>query len=426
MTERQREIEELRRRMAEASARADRQLAAVRVSAPDTAIEKWVEGRIVETAWGRHFEHERAWHGKRRYGSMDIGSLAEMPADWLGAISEGELRASDVRRWAFLDTETTGLVANHGASPFLIGVGRVIGDGLGGDGFQLKQYFMRDFGEEASMLAALSADLEDVETLVTYNGKAFDLPLLENRYRVKRGRSPFGGMQHLDLLFGARRLWGLRLESCRLTHLESQMLGYEREDDIPGGEIPQTYLDYLQKRSLIRMRAVFEHNALDVLGLACLTAVIPGAFAQPEIHTRHAAEMVSMGRWLLRAGKEEEALALFRKALFSIDRTEHYHRGRIPDEVVYRTLWDMALIERRNGQTSEAVTRWTELAGFANPHQIDALVELTKDSERREKNLDQALAWCEQALAIAPGEEDLRRRRERLQKRHSRPGRTKV
>ncbi len=79
----------------------------------------------------------------------------------------------------FLDTETTGLAGGAGTLAFLVGVGTFTAEG-----FRLRQYFLRDPAEEAAMLHALLEDLEAATGLVTFNGQAFDLPLLESRYIV--------------------------------------------------------------------------------------------------------------------------------------------------------------------------------------------------------------------------------------------------
>ena len=160
---------------------------------------------------------------------MGIADLADLPGDLLAALSEGAIPQSNPRRWAFLDTETTGLAGGTGTYAFLIGVGSITDDG-----FRLRQYFMRDYHEEASVLASLAEHLSQFDVLITYNGKAYDQPLLETRYRMVRSRPPFARLEHLDLLFGARRLWKLRLDSCRLVDLENQVLGVERQGDLPG------------------------------------------------------------------------------------------------------------------------------------------------------------------------------------------------
>ncbi len=150
-------------------------------------------------------------------------------------------RPRPVSRWAFLDTETTGLAGGTGTYAFLIGVGRVTPEG-----FRVRQFFMRDYAEEASLLCALSAHLAQFDVLVTYNGKAYDQPLLETRFEWHVRARLSVPMAHLDLLLGARRLWKLRLESCRLVDLERQILGVEREGDLPGEMIPYVYFEYLR------------------------------------------------------------------------------------------------------------------------------------------------------------------------------------
>jgi uncharacterized protein len=134
---------------------------------------------------------------------------------------------------------------------------------------------MRDYGDEASLLWRLAEHLAQFDVLVTYNGKAFDQPLLETRFRMCRSQGappdPFGHMEHLDLLFGARRLWKLRLESCRLVELENRILGVERQGDLPGEMIPYVYFEYLRTAQAFKLVPIFHHNAIDILSLACLT-----------------------------------------------------------------------------------------------------------------------------------------------------------
>ena len=260
--------------------------------------------RRTATPHGCHFCTDKIWERHRRHGSLDISSLVEMPADLLTAISDGTITNSDCAKWAFLDTETTGLAGGSGTYAFLIGVGRITPAG-----FELRQFFMRDLAEEASLLHGLSEYLSQFETLVTYNGKTYDQPLLETRYRMARMKPPFSRMEHLDLLFGARRLWKLRFDSCRLVDLENQILGFEREGDLPGEMIPYVYFEYLRKREASRIVPILHHNAIDILTLACLTAIVPRAFQSPEdAPLTHGAEMVGLARWLCRCEQYDKAL----------------------------------------------------------------------------------------------------------------------
>lgn len=409
------QIEELRRRMAQASARAEEQTrkqaeerraeAAERRERAARELAERVSGRVAETPHGMHLECERLWRTASRHGRMQIGELAGLPADLFQALSDGEARSSPPEEWVFLDTETTGLAGGSGTCAFLIGVGRITGEG-----FRLRQFFLRDFAEEPSALFALQAELESASTLVTYNGRAFDVPLLETRYRMHRTRPPFSALAHVDLLSGARRVWRFHLDSCRLVELEREIIGFEREGDIPGEMIPQAYFDYLRGNGGGWLAQVFEHNALDIVTLACLCGVLPQVFASPEPGAlRHGTEMVGLGRWLWKSGRHEEALALFREAV----------TRKLKDDLLYRTMWDIAALERKRGRMDAAVALWAELAGVGNPHQGGALVELAKHYEHREKNPALALEFARQALGLEASEE-LRKRCGRLERQASR------
>jgi uncharacterized protein YprB with RNaseH-like and TPR domain len=366
-------------------------------------IEELISGEVVTTPYGEHFETEKVWERHRRHGSVDISDLAELPEDLLEPLSAGTVARAHPTKWAFLDTETTGLAGGTGTYAFLVGVGSI-----DAAGFRLRQFFMRDYGEEASLLWRLSEYLGRFDVLITYNGKAYDQPLLETRYRMARASGhPFDRMQHLDLLFGARRLWKLRLESCRLVDLENQILGVERQGDLPGEMIPYCYFEYLRTKQAFRLVPIFHHNALDILSLACLTAIVPLAFRRPEdAALRHGADLIGLARWLLQGGRQEEALRLFRRAV----------EMGLPDGLLFKTLWDIGATEKRLGREDAALAAVTELAGSRNPYRVRALEELAKHYEHRQRNYAMALEMTRSALAIedTPG---IRRREQRLKAR---------
>jgi hypothetical protein len=373
-------------------------------------IEQLIGGEVVRTAHGEHFETERLWERHRRHGSVDIADLAELPEDLLGPLTAGAAAGSPPARWAFLDTETTGLAGGAGTYAFLIGIGSIEPAG-----FRLRQFFMRDYGEEPSLLWRLAEYLEGFDVLVTYNGKSYDQPLLETRFRMVRAHAgrlrPFDRMEHLDLLFGARRLWKLRLESCRLVELERRILGVEREGDLPGEMIPYCYFEFLRTQEAFRVVPIFHHNAIDILSLACLTAIVPFAFRSPEeAPLRHGADLIGLARWLEQAGRREEALRLYRRAV----------ELGLPDSLLFRALWDIACAEKRLGRHDAAVAAAADLAGSRNPFRVRALEELARHYERRERNDAMALEMTRAALAL----EDtpaLRRREQRLAARLERP-----
>jgi uncharacterized protein YprB with RNaseH-like and TPR domain len=403
----QEQLAELRRKIA----RIDRKYttAASTATVPDAParplrparyfVEEILSGQVVATAAGEHFETEKLYARHRRHGSMDISSLIELPEDLLESLSGGAIPQSNPKRWCFLDTETTGLAGGAGTYAFLIGVGSI-----DEEGFRVRQFFMRDFGDEPSLLAGLTEYLSRFDTLITYNGKTYDVPLLETRYRMARSRPPFARLAHLDLLHGARRLWKLRLESCRLVELENRILGLEREGDLPGEMIPYFYFQYLRTQQAFQLVPIFHHNVMDIVSLACLTAVVPFAFQSTEgAELRHGADLIGLGRWHAQAERYEEAVRLFRRAV---------DLG-LPDDLLFKTMWETGRLEKKLDRYEAAVALYTELASAKNPYRSPALEELAKYYERRERNYAMALEMTRSALALDDSE-PMRRRERRL------------
>ncbi|HEX5229798.1 MAG TPA: ribonuclease H-like domain-containing protein [Bryobacteraceae bacterium] len=374
--------------------------------APNPAPEEWLEGEEISTDHGKHYQTERLYERHRRHGSIGIVDLEGLAHDLLDPISNGAIRGIPPEKWCFLDTETTGLMGGSGTYAFLIGVGRITPQG-----FRVRQFFMRDYGEEPSLLSALAEDLKQFQVMITYNGRTYDQPLLETRYRMVRQRPPFASLEHLDLLHGARRLWNLRFDSCRLVELENQILGVERQGDLPGELIPYVYFEYVRTQEIFRLMPVFHHNAVDILTLACLTAIVPRAFQAPaQAEFAHGAELIGLARWWRQAEQHENALTLFRQAI----------RKNLSDELLFRTLWDIAALEKKLGREDAALPVLTDLAACRNPWRAAALVELAKYYERRERNYALALEMTRGAMELEPSDA-LQRRADRLQKRISTP-----
>ena len=218
-------------------------------------------------------------------------------------------------------------------------------------------------------------------------------------------------MQHLDLLFGARRLWKLRLESCRLVDLERQILGVEREGDLPGELIPYYYFDYLRTRQAFPAGADFPSQRDGTsFRSPCLTAIVPFAFRDPaRAPVRHGADLIGVARWLLETERHDEGLGLLRRAI----------EIGLPDRLLFRTLWDIAITEKKLGREPAALAGFTGLTESPNPYRTQAYEELAKYYEHRERNYAMALEMTRSGL----GWEDspaLRRREQRLKDRIAR------
>ncbi len=275
-----------------------------RVAAQQTphGVEHYVDGEVCSNGRGEYFLATQLLPFGRPYGKFCVGDVAHADLAPLELFLKGN-NIPPTSSVVYLDTETTGLAGGTGTCPFLIGIGAAEGPG-----FRVRQFFLRDFTEEKAALAALAEALEPYELIVTYNGKTFDIPLLETRYTLARMKSPFARMVHLDLLHPARRLWKLRLESCQLKNLERELLGIARNGDVPGSEIPQIYFDYLRTRSAKGLQPVFFHNALDIVTLAGLTVEAGQAIARAgDGASCDSRDLFSLSRVLERAGASELA-----------------------------------------------------------------------------------------------------------------------
>jgi len=254
--------------------------------------------------------------------------------------------AADPAKWLFLDTETTGLAGGTGTYAFLIGVAWWDAAGL-----QVEQFFMRDHSEEHSTLLALVERLSERPVLVTFNGKSFDWPLLETRYRMTRSIPPPTLPAHLDLLHPARQLWRLRLGSVRLSELERHVLGWDRGFDIRSEMIPQIYFDFLRGGPALPLVDVLRHNQMDLRGLAALAGRIVALLGAPETNAGDPLEYYGLSRMLHRRGKLRRARQFYELAL----------GAGLPAAVDCAARRELALLAKRERDFARATTLWEDL-----------------------------------------------------------------
>jgi hypothetical protein len=171
----------------------------------------------------------------------------------------------DINHVLFIDAETTGLSAASGTVAFLVGLGC-----LDDDVFKVHQFFLPDYPDEPAQLEAVAELAAECEYLCTFNGKCFDLPLLETRFIMQRLGSPFNELPHIDLLHSSRRFWRTRVPDTTLQTLERELLGLYRYNDTPGYLIPQLYFDFLKHGRAEPLNGVMLHNQLDIVSLMFL------------------------------------------------------------------------------------------------------------------------------------------------------------
>lgn len=294
--------------------------------------------------------------------------------------------AADPRQWLFLDTETTGLAGGTGTYPFLVGIGWWDAGGL-----EVEQLFLREPSEEHSLLTALAERMTERPVLVTFNGKSFDWPLLETRYRMTRTIEPPSFGAHLDFLHPARNLWRLRLGSTRLAELERHVLGWNRGADIVSEIIPQIYFDYLRGGDPDSLVPIFRHNQMDLVGLARLATRVLNLLAHPEIHGQDALELFGASRICERRGHSARARTLYQR---SID-------GDLPPATDRAARRSLARLAKRDGDLPLALEIWEGMLGNS-PEGFEAYEQLAIYYERRAVDPERALQLSRQALAELP------------------------
>src|ERR1700692_3809790 len=292
-------------------------------------------------------------------------------------------------KWLFLDTETTGLAGGTGTYAFLVGLAWWDAGGL-----QTEQLFMRDFAEEHSVLHDVAARLAERPVLVTFNGKSFDWPLLENRFTMTRAIKVPQLAAHLDLLHPARALWKLRLGSVRLVELErhvldAERLGWHRGDDVAPALIPQFSFDYLRGGTTDPLAGVVRHNQMDLRGLAALFGKINSLLDERQsLEAEESLDLFGLSKFLQRRGEGERAHSPGIKAL----------DPGLPAEFRPRATRELALMAKRRGDNDSAAALWHELAGDPADG-IEACEQLAIHYERRVKDLGQALEFAQLAIA---------------------------
>jgi uncharacterized protein YprB with RNaseH-like and TPR domain len=349
--------------------------------------------RVNRNHYGEHLSLQQ-WYGTPEICSPDARSLGMLLPP--SADAQDSMQAAiDPEQWLFLDTETTGLAGGTGTYAFLVGIAWWDAGGL-----QVEQFFMRDLDEEHSLLLELSERMKQRPVLVTFNGKSFDWPLLETRYRMTRAVPAFSPMVHLDLLHPARQLWRLRLGSVRLKDLEHHVLGgdgrsldWSRHDDIDSSLIPQMYFDYLRGGPAEPLVGIFRHNQMDLRGLAALAGKILmlldsgiGIANAARAETRDPIEVLGLSRMMRNRGHSARVRELYETAL----------RFGLPRPVERLAQRELAQLAKRELDYQRAISLWDALRQAPGPSKGTPSPLLVEDAQRA---LESAMEASEQ-LAI--------------------------
>lgn len=372
---------------------------------PIDAARDVLGARMLESAHGACLVVEHVFEPDRSHGRVRVDACGEVRLDETIELLAGRaLLEEPPTRTVYFDLETTGLSGGAGTVAFLAGVGEWTPDG-----FRTTQFLLPSFAAERALLHALNAYFGDSSLLVTYNGRTFDVPVMELRGEMHRVPQVVCDLPHLDLLHPARRLWRASDEgerSCRLKHLEESVLGVGRVGDVDGFEIPARYFDFVRRGAARGLEPVLLHNRLDLLSLAVLTAVAQQLVREGKVQPPAGATALGLGSLYERAGDHDAALACYRAAATDTCQAREVRR---------RAARAQARLLRRLRRYDEAVTAWQLVLSLGGRPQVlrEAREALAIHHEHRGGALEEArrhaVAGMEQALGRAEREQFQRR-----------------
>jgi hypothetical protein len=363
-----------------------------------------LDGQWHERSGQRFLVVDRTYVPGYRHGSMCLADgLPPTDGIWprLSLLRGGDA-PSDPRTFApshprafapshllFVDLETTGIAGGAGTYAFLVGCAW-----FAGGTFRIRQFFLSSFASERALLEAVADVAGTAGTVVTYNGKSFDLPLIETRFALHRLSTPFADMPHIDMLHPARRMWKGLDSACRLITLEESLCGYVREGDVEGFEIPARYFRYVHAGDPRPLAAVFEHNRIDLVSLALVTARAAQLLDEGAPAARTAREALGMGRLYERGGMMPEAKSCFARAAEIRDGDEELHA---------EALRAYAVVSRRLRQYEDAAGAWRRLLGLPvcpRPIEREASEALAVHLEHRRRDLRSARDFAVRLLHV--------------------------
>jgi uncharacterized protein YprB with RNaseH-like and TPR domain len=337
---------------------------------PIERVGELLGGRAATNAFGeclvidRRYESDR-WHGDVRIAECEIGDAGS-----LGLLDPQLAGARTARRTVFVDLETTGLSGGAGTVAFLVGCGFF---DLGA--FQVRQFLLTSYSAERALLTAVAEFFDDADLIVSYNGKTFDLPVMETRWLFHRMEMPLEGVPHFDALHTARRLWKPRAVDpmdggCRLSTLERTLFDVRRVGDVPGFEIPSRFFHFMRSGDPRPLEPVLEHNRLDLVSLAAVTARAVRLVAEGADGCPDGSQALAVGRIYERAGLFDRAEACYRRAASTEARaaaTETRADATETMDVRCESLYRLGLRCRRERRFTEAVAIWRELLALTEP-----------------------------------------------------------
>ncbi len=344
-------------------------------------------GEIEDTAYGPLRCVTKLYAEDHQHGSVPVALALSVQARDLSILAlDPTLDTVDFTRALYIDTETTGLAGGSGTIPFLVGMAWFDGKNL-----TVEQLLLEKPGHEAPILRRLAERLACASCIVSYNGKSFDWPLLRTRFILNRVPAP-AVPAHLDLLHCARRVYKRRLGAVRLVHLEEQILGFTRVDDISGEMIPETYLGFLRGRvPASALGPIVEHNRSDLVALAAIMGELVRRFSTE--HAQDARDRLGYAQVAARADDHARAVVLAEQAA----------QDDVRGELAPQAMFLAGKLYARRGDFEAAIQRYEasiEAAASDRAQAAPAHLALAKLFERSKRDLPAALAHARHTAAV--------------------------
>jgi len=344
-------------------------------------------GAVCENAFGRCWRNRVELSLDHYHGAFRLEEFLGNNPEHLQLVAKSQdMDGLVLDRLLFIDAETTGLSGGVGTIAFLVGLGY-----FQEDQFVIEQYFLRRFEEERTVLWEVLETLGQLHSsrgaVVSFNGKAYDIPLLLNRGIFHRlCEAPFS-FPHIDILHPSRRLWKKHLPDCSLNTLESAILRLSRRGDVPGHLIPETYFRYLRSADPRPLLPVFYHNQMDILSMVSLLNLLLKLFADHRLFESFSADWLGIGSVFEALGEYERGLAFYGNIL----------NNSSSDEEKKKTLLGLARIHKKKRNYEAAMKVWEEAIqckGFS----VEPYEELAKVYEHRIADVDKAKSYTARAL----------------------------
>ncbi|HWW88447.1 MAG TPA: ribonuclease H-like domain-containing protein [Vicinamibacterales bacterium] len=272
-------------------------------------LEGILGGRWCQFESGGCFIVEHRFEPDDCHGHDPVRKVASRLEQSAGAAPLFGGSASTPSPFVFFDLETTGLSGGAGTLAFLVGCASFDSSGA----FVVRQFLLTRCVDERALLQAAFRELARAGSLVSFNGKSFDATVLETRFLFHRLSWMIDGVPHIDVVHPARQFW--KNETCSLIALEREVLGIHRAGDVPGSVIPLQYFEFVRTGDARSLVAVLDHNRMDLLTLAALTARLLHLAESGPDEARNAREALALGRVYERAGMYERARKAFERAV---------------------------------------------------------------------------------------------------------------